>query len=190
MTNPESDDHLLSALEAILMVVQTPVPVTDLASVLGTSEAEVDDALRTLAHDYETGPRRRGFELREVGGGWRMYSGAEWADVVGQFVIRGQSGRLSAPALETLAVIAYQQPVTRAQVAQIRGVNVDGVVRTLMTRGLVEPVGEEPTSGAVLYGTSGYFLEAMGMVDLSDLPPMAPHLPDVAHLDETERSQS
>lgn len=177
---------LRGALEAILMVVSEPVPVRHLADVLGASEAEVDRSLRELAGEYrEAG---RGFELREAGEGWRIYSSPRYADVVASFVTWGQSARLSGPALETLAVIAYRQPVTRSQIAEIRGVNVDGVVRTLTTRGLIAPTGQEE-SGAVLYGTTGYFLEKMGMTSLAELPPTAPHLPELDELDDIEKDR-
>ncbi len=117
---------------------------------------------------------RAGFELREVGGGWRIYSAPAYADVVGRFVTDGQSARLTQAALETLAVIAYRQPVTRGQVSAVRGVNVDGVVRTLAGPGLVAETGTDPASGAVLYGTTGYFMERMGLGSLDDLPAARP----------------
>nr|WP_261795482.1 SMC-Scp complex subunit ScpB [Flaviflexus massiliensis] len=180
---------MLGALEAILMVVPEPVSVRHLSDVLGLSEAIIDKHLRSLAAEYrgENG-RRRGFDLREVGEGWRIYSSPAYAEVVGSFVTHGQTGKLSGPALETLAVIAYRQPVTRSQIAEIRGVNVDGVVRTLTTRGLVEATGQEGT-GAVLYGTTGYFLEKMGMTSLAELPPASPHLPELDELDEIEKDR-
>lgn len=184
-----SPEDIRGALEAILMVVSEPVSTRSLAQVLGISEAVIDSTLRGLAAEYrgETGPRR-GFELREAGEGWRMYSSPRYAEIVGSFVTFGHTARLSGPALETLAVIAYRQPVTRAQVAEIRGVNVDGVVRTLMTRGLVEATGQEGT-GAVLYGTTGYFLEKMGMTSLAELPPASPHLPELDELDDIEKDR-
>lgn len=183
------ETDLSQALEAILMVVAEPVSAQHLSEVLGLPESEIDRQLRALAADYrgETGTRR-GFELREAGAGWRMYSSPRYAEVVGSFVTWGQTARLSGPALETLAVIAYRQPVSRSQIAEIRGVNVDGVVRTLTTRGLIEPVGQEGT-GAVLYGTTGYFLEKMGMTSIADLPPTAPHLPELDELDDIEKDR-
>lgn len=171
----------LSALEAVLMVVDEPVPAVRLAAVLGLPTERVADLLATLAAEYrgEHGGRPRGFELREVGGGWRIYSAPIYHEVAGRFVIDGQTARLTQAALETLAVIAYRQPVTRGQVSGVRGVNVDGVVRTLTARGLVAETGTDPTTGAVLYRTTGYFLERMGLSSLDELPPLAPYLPDI-----------
>src|SRR5690606_22743428 len=144
--------------------------------------------LAELAAEYagERGSRARGFRLREVGGGWRVYSAPAYADVVGRFVVDGQTARLTQASLETLAVIAYRQPVSRGRVAAIRGVNVDGVVRTLLTRGLIEEMGHDDDGGAVLYGTTNYFLERMGMTTLADLPPLAPYLPDLETLGELD----
>lgn len=172
-----------AAVEAVLMVADEPVAAVQLATVLGLPTHEVEGVLAALAAEYrgEGGGRPRGFELREAGGGWRVYSSAAHADVVGRFVVDGQSARLTQAALETLAVIAYRQPVTRGQVSAVRGVNVESVVRTLVSRGLVGEVGTEP-SGAVLYGTTSYFLERMGMSTLDELPPLAPYLPDLESL--------
>src|SRR5690554_4692586 len=174
-----------AAVEAVLMVTEEPVPAVRLASILALPTEEVDQILAELAAEYrgDRGGRPRGFELREVGGGWRLYSAGPVADVVARFVLDGQSARLTQAALETLAVIAYRQPVTRGQVSGVRGVNVDSVVRTLTTRGLVEEVGSDPASGAVLYGTTGYFLERMGISSLDELPPLAPYLPDMDLID-------
>jgi len=179
-----------AALEAVLMVVDEPVSVDRLASVVALPVAEVEDVLHDLAAAYrgevdgEVVAPPRGFELREAGGGWRIYSAPAFADVVGRFVLEGQTARLTQAALETLAVVAYRQPVTRGQVSAVRGVNVDGVVRTLTSRGLVAEVGTDPSTGAVLYGTTGYFLERMGFSSLDELPPLAPHLPDLDTLDD------
>lgn len=172
-----------AALEAVLMVADEPVPTVQLATVLGLPTSQVASILDELAAEYrgQTG-RPRGFELREVGGGWRFYSAPAHADVVGRFVLEGQAARLTQAALETLAVIAYRQPVTRGQVSAVRGVNVESVVRTLLARGLIAQVGTEAT-GAVLYGTTPYFLERMGMTGLEELPPLAPYLPDLETLD-------
>ena len=173
-----------AAVEAVLMVADEPVPTVQLASVLGLPTAEVGAILAGLADEYRGagGGRPRGFELREAGGGWRVYSAPAHADVVGRFVLEGQAARLTQAALETLAVIAYRQPVTRGQVSAVRGVNVESVVRTLLARGLITQVGTEAT-GAVLYGTTPYFLERMGMASLAELPPLAPYLPDLDTLD-------
>ncbi len=173
-----------AALEAVLMVADEPVPTLQLAAALGLPTARVTAILAELAAEYRGGDGRRprGFELREVGGGWRIYSAPAHADVVGRFVLEGQAARLTQAALETLAVIAYRQPVTRGQVSAVRGVNVESVVRTLLARGLIAQVGTEQT-GAVLYGTTPYFLERMGMAGLDELPPLAPYLPDLETLD-------
>ena len=174
----------MAAIEAILMVADEPITTMALATASGLPVVEVAALLAELAREYrgEHGGRPRGFELREVGDGWRFYSASAFADVVGNFVLDGQTTRLTQAALETLAIIAYRQPVTRGQVSGVRGVNVDGVVRTLTTRGLVGEVGSDPASGAVLYGTTSYFLERMGFTSLDQLPPLAPYLPDIEGL--------
>ncbi|MCI5826088.1 MAG: SMC-Scp complex subunit ScpB [Arcanobacterium sp.] len=168
------------------MVVAEPVPARALATAIGVTEAQVDTVLRTLAHEYESGVAPRGFQLREVAGGWRFFSHPRYAAEVAAFVTTGQSNKLSVQALETLAVVAYKQPVTKAQVAAIRGVDVDSVLRTLETRGLVQHVGATAATGAALYGTTELFLERMGMNSLSELAPLAPYLPDDAQLEEIE----
>ncbi len=179
-----------AALEAVLMVADEPVPAVRLASVLGLPTVRVEELLDELASDYrgEDGGRARGFELRRAGEGWRIYSGSAYADVVGRFVLDGQTARLTQAALETLAVVTYRQPVTRGQVSAVRGVNVDGVMRTLTARGLVTEVGTEPTSGALLYGTTGYFLERMGLSSLDELPPLAPYLPEIDALEDVDEA--
>jgi segregation and condensation protein B len=171
-----------AAVEAVLMVVDEPVGELQLASALVLPVERVRALLSELAAEYAE--QRRGFELREVAGGWRVFSRADVAPVVQRFVLDGQTARLTQAALETLAVVAYRQPVSRARVSAVRGVNVDGVMRTLTTRGLVEEAGHDPESGALLYRTTSYFLERMGMTSLDDLPPLAPYLPDVDVLDE------
>lgn len=176
-----TDVQLRGALEAVLMVVDEPVPAAELAAAVDAPLDTVVAALSALRDEYADLDAPRGFELREVDGGWRIYSSRLFADVVGRFVVDGQSARLSQAALETLAVVAYRQPVTRGQVSQIRGVNVDSVMKTLAARGLVTEVGE--ASGAVLYGTSTEFLERMGLTSIDDLPPLAPYLPDLADID-------
>ena len=182
-----TDHGLRAPLEAILMVASEPVSARELAHALEVDAGAVEESLADLAAEYrgERGGPTRGFELREVAGGWRIYSARAYADVVGRFVVGSAHARLSQAALETLAVIAYRQPVSRARIARIRGVNVDGVVRTLVARGLVEETGATP-SGARLYGTTGEFLEKMGMTSLSDLVPLAPYLPHADALDELE----
>ncbi|WP_103957914.1 SMC-Scp complex subunit ScpB [Nonomuraea solani] len=175
-----------AALEAILLVVDEPVAEVVLAQVLERPTHEVATALRTLAAEYTASGR--GFDLREVAGGWRFYTRADCAQLVERFVRDGQQSRLTQAALETLAVVAYRQPVSRARVAAVRGVNSDGVMRTLVARGLVEEAGTDPESQAVLYRTSSYFLERLGLRDLSELPELAPFLPDdVENLEETTK---
>ncbi len=175
---------LAAALEAVLMVADAPVSVERLAAIVERPVADVAAHLEDLAAEYAgRDGRPRGFVLREGAQGWRIYSAPEHADVVARLVLEGQSARLSQAALETLAVIAYRQPVTRGQVSAVRGVNVDGVVRTLLARGLVAEVGQDPLGGAVLFGTTAEFLDKMGWASLDELPPIAPHLPGIDALD-------
>jgi segregation and condensation protein B len=166
-----------AALEAVLMVVDEPVAPVVLAQVLERPTNEILTILRELAGEYDA--HARGFELREVAGGWRFYTRAMCAPVVERFVVGGQQARLTQAALETVAIVAYRQPVSRARVSAVRGVNVDGVMRTLLARGLVEEVGTDPGTGAVLYGTTRYFLERLGLTGLDELPDLAPLLPDL-----------
>lgn len=171
-----------SALEAVLMVVEEPVPPDALASALDLAVEDVIDHLESLAAEYDE--QRRGFALRRTGAGWRIYSRADYAPVVERFVLDGQRAKLSKAALETLAVVAYRQPVSRARIAAVRGVSVDGVVRTLQTRGLIDEVGTDADHGAVLYGTTDYFLTRLGLGSLQELPPLAPYLPEGHEVDE------
>lgn len=180
-------DFAKGALEAILMVIADPVPLAELAKALNLSEAVVDQLLRELVDEYRAGKQPRGFQLREVAGGWRFYSHPHYADIVTAFVTAGQQNKLSTQALETLAVIAYRQPVTRAQISAIRGVDVDSVVRTLQMRGLVEQIGVTQDTGAALYQTTSYFMERMGLNSLDELPDLAPYLPDNDVLEEIEK---
>jgi segregation and condensation protein B len=170
--------NLAAALEALVLVAVEPLSTTVLAQLTGVPMPEVEEALRGLAADYDN--QERGFELREVAGGWRYFTRDTCAGVVERFVRDGQQARLTQAALETLAVIAYKQPVTRARISAIRGVNVDGVVRTLLSRGLIEEAGQEEASQALLYVTTSYFLERMGVASLDELPPIGPLLPDAA----------
>jgi segregation and condensation protein B len=173
-----------AAIEAVLLVVDEPVAEVTLAQLLERPRSEVAKTLRGLAADYTaTG---RGFELREIAGGWRLYTRAECAPIVERFVLDGQQARLSQAALETLAVVAYRQPVSRSRVSAVRGVNCDGVMRTLALRGLVEEAGVDVETGATLYRTSSFFLERLGMSSLDELPPLAPFLPDVGDVDGVE----
>lgn len=171
---------LRMSLEAVLLVADEPVAEEVLASVTGSEAAEVAATLRELADSYAA--EGRGFDLRRVAGGWRYYTRDECADIVERYVSDGQEIRLTQAALETLAVVAYRQPVSRARVSAVRGVNCDGVMRTLTLRGLVEEAGSDPESGAVLFQTTGYFLERIGLASIADLPDLAPFLPD--HLDD------
>ncbi|MBC9823501.1 SMC-Scp complex subunit ScpB [Terrabacter sp. MAHUQ-38] len=171
-----------SALEAVLMVVDEPVTEVALASALELPVEDVRGHLDALEEEYAAA--QRGFTLRSVAGGWRVYSRADFAPVVEKFVLDGQQAKLTQASLETLAVIAYRQPVSRARVSAVRGVNVDGVVRTLVSRGLIEEVEDVGESGAVLYRTTPYFLQRMGLSSLDDLPALAPYLPDADVIDE------
>ncbi|WP_114424587.1 SMC-Scp complex subunit ScpB [Nocardioides houyundeii] len=174
--------ELRPALEAILMVSDQPLDRVSLASAVGHPVEAVSQALESLAQEYTD--QGRGFELRNVAGGWRFYTREEYAGVVEAFVLEGQQARLTQAALETLAVVAYKQPVSRARVSAIRGVSVDGVMRTLLSRGLVEEAGSDETSGAHLYRTTSYFLERIGITSLHDLPELAPYLPDMDDMEE------
>ena len=174
--------ELRPALEALLMVADQPLDVATLASAAGHPVSDVEAALEELAAEYTE--QGRGFELRNVAGGWRFYTREEYAAVVEGFVLEGQQARLTQAALETLAVVAYKQPVSRARVSAIRGVNVDGVMRTLLTRGLVEEAGQDGEHGAMLYRTTGYFLERIGVTSLDELPELAPYLPDMDDLED------
>jgi segregation and condensation protein B len=167
---------LRASLEAILLVADEPVPAVVLAQVLERPTGEITDLLRATADAYAS--EGRGFDLREIAGGWRFYTREECAPVVERFVSEGQEVRLTQAALETLAVVAYRQPVSRARVSAVRGVNCDGVMRTLTLRGLVEDSGTDPETGAILYRTTGYLLERLGLASLEDLPDLAPFLPD------------
>jgi segregation and condensation protein B len=172
----ESGPSLDACLEAILLVVDEPVAEVVLAQVLERPRDEVSRALRELAASYDA--QRRGYDLRQVAGGWRFYTREECAPVVERFVRDGQEVRLTQAALETLAVVAYRQPVSRSRVSAVRGVNCDAVMRTLTLRGLVEEAGTEHETGAILYRTTGYFLERLGLASLTELPELAPFLPD------------
>ena len=174
--------ELAPVLEAVLIVADEPLDAAALAKALGCRPAQVEQTLQALARSYDE--HQHGFELRNVGGGWRYYSRPEHAPAVEQFVRDEPPVRLSQAALETLAVVAYRQPVSRSRVSAVRGVNVDAVMRTLVSRGLVEEAGVERETGAVLYRTTGYFLERMGMRSLDELPDLAPFLPELADVDE------
>ena len=180
---PESDNsvNVAGALEALLLLAAEPVTEFELAQAVGVPESVVAETLAELVAFYEeTG---RGFELRQVGGGWRYYTREEHADLISRYVVEAQQSKLSQAALETLAVVAYTQPISRGRVSAVRGVNVDAVMRTLLARGLIEEAGHDRESGAVLFATTSYFLERMGLKSLQDLPPLAPQLPEVEELE-------
>ncbi len=178
MSRPE----LKKSIEAILMVVDEPISEVVLAQITEIPTEEVVVELHEMARSYEE--EGRGFQLRQVAGGWRYYSHPDQNAVVEKFVLDGQQSRLTQAALETLSVIAYRQPVSRARVGAIRGVNVEAVMKTLITRGLVEESGIEHETGAILYKTTTLFLEKLGINSVEDLPALAPFLPDADGLDE------
>lgn len=175
-----------AALEAVLLVVDTPVAASDLAQVLGLPRSTVEEGLGALRDEYDE--QGRGFSLREVAGGWRLYTREEYAPYVERYVMDGQQTRLTQAALETLAVVAYRQPVTRSRIAAIRGVGVDGVMRTLLTRNLVEECGTDPETGGNLYRTTPLFLEKLGLRSLEELPSLAPLLPEIDAVDDVATS--
>ena len=188
-TDAETDDgvslgapSLRAALEALLMVAEEPMTSSTLATLTRTPQETVVTTLHDLAQEYAV--QERGFDLRELAGGWRFWTRDNCAQVVERFVLDGQHGRLSQAGLETLAVVAYRQPVTRSRISAIRGVNVDGVVRTLVTRGLIEETGHDHETGAHLYQTTNYFLERLGLKSLEELPPIAAHLPMPDNVEE------
>ena len=171
---------LAAGLEALLLLADEPMTVLSLAAATRRTVVEVEETIAALVAQYDE--QERGFELRQVAGGWRYYTRAECAPLVERFVLDGQQARLTQASLETLAVIAYRQPVSRGRVAAVRGVNVDGVIRTLIARGLIEEAGHD--DGSILYRTTSHFLERLGIASLDDLPPLAEHLPDLADLED------
>jgi len=174
------DVSLRGGLEALLFVTDSPLDEPSLAAALQTPVPRVRSALAVLATDYDE--RRAGITLRRVGEGWRLYTREEHAAVVERHLLEGQRSRLTQAALETLAVIAYRQPVTRARISAIRGVGVDAVVRTLTARGLIREAGADPDTGGGLYVTTPLFLERLGLTGLDELPELAPLLPDTRSL--------
>ncbi|WP_285689920.1 SMC-Scp complex subunit ScpB [Actinoplanes sp. NBRC 103695] len=173
---PMEDPELRAALEAILLVVDEPAAELQLAQIVEQPVERVGAMLEDISARYTAAGQ--GFDLRRAAGGWRLYTRPEYAAYVERFVLDGQSVRLTQAALETLAVVAYRQPVTRSRISAIRGVNCDGVMRTLATRGLIEECGTEPETGAHLYRTTTLFLEKLGLNSVDQLPPLAPFLPD------------
>ncbi|WP_433208958.1 SMC-Scp complex subunit ScpB [Nocardia sp. CA-107356] len=183
---PLDDDEFRSALEAMLLIVDAPAPVELLADALRDNPARVEQAL--LAMSAELSARASGIDLRFVGDGWRFYTRSEYAPYVERMLLDGARSKLTRAALETLAVVAYRQPVTRTRVSAVRGVNVDGVMRTLLARGLIAEAGVDPETNGTQYRTTELFLERIGLASLTDLPPLAPLLPGVDLIDEINES--
>jgi segregation and condensation protein B len=177
-----AETPLSERVEAILLVIDEPIGLVALAAAVGAPVPAVRQTLEALVEDYDGlgGGPRRGFELREVGGGWRLYVREDHDDLIAEFVGGQAPARLSQAALETLAVIAYKQPVTRSQVASIRAVNVDSVVRTLVARGLITELFADSETGAINYGTTDALLQHLGINSLDELPPISPLLDDGA----------
>jgi segregation and condensation protein B len=176
------DSALDAALESLLLVVDSPASEQVLATAVEQPVPRVTSALRRIAEGYTAGGR--GIDLRRVGDGWRFYTRDVYATFVERLLLDGQRARLTRAALETLAVIAYRQPVTRSRVAAVRGVNVDGVIRTLLARGLIQEDGVDPDTQGHRYRTTELFLERLGLSSLDDLPPIAPLLPEVDSIDD------
>jgi segregation and condensation protein B len=179
--NTLQEDSIEGALEAILMVTDAPISLVALATALEIPVNQVRDAVIKLRDDYDgqDGISARGFELREVAGGWRIYVRQNYDWAVKMFIANENPTKLSQAALETLSVIAYKQPIARGQIASIRGVNVDSVVRTLTSRGLVTELYTDSETGAIHYGTTSLLLEQLGINSLDQLPPISPYLPDI-----------
>lgn len=173
---------IAAAVEALLLLTDEPMSILALAAAIKCPADDIWATVHELANQYTE--QGRGFDLREVAGGWRFYTRADCAPIVERWVLDGQQARLTQASLETLAVIAYRQPVSRGRISAIRGVNVDGVIRTLLSRGLIAEDSEHGESGSLLYVTTSHFLERLGLASLDDLPPIAEHLPDLADLDE------
>jgi segregation and condensation protein B len=176
------DAEFEAAIESVLLVVDSPIAEDQLSSALEQPVKRIKEALRRLSTRYtESGS---GIDLRRAGDGWRFYTRDRYAPFVEKLLLDGQRAKLTRAALETLAVIAYRQPVTRARIAAVRGVNVDGVIRTLVARGLIEETGTDSDTGGILYRTTELFLERLGLSSLADLPPIAPLLPEVDAIDD------
>ncbi|MFM6977315.1 MAG: SMC-Scp complex subunit ScpB [Micrococcales bacterium] len=175
-----AEDNLQAAVEAILMITDVPLSLVALATALERPVNEVRDAVHALQSDYNgaAGGPVRGFELREIGGGWRIFVRQDYDWAVRMFIANENPTKLSQAALETLAVIAYKQPISRGQVASIRAVNVDSVVKTLLSRGLISELYTDSETGAINYGTTPLLLELLGINSLEELPLISPYLPD------------
>lgn len=180
------DADLTRVLEALLLVVDTPVSAEVLASATEQPVARIDDVLARMAGDLAA--RDSGIDLRATGGGWRMHTRARFAPYVERLLLDGTRSKLTRAALETLAVVAYRQPVTRARVSAVRGVNVDAVIRTLVARGLITEAGTDSDSGATAFATTELFLERLGLASLTELPDIAPLLPDVDVIDDLSQN--
>ena len=176
------DADLTRVLEALLLVVDSPVNSETLAAATEQPVYRINDALHRMAEEFTA--RGSGIDLREMGGGWRMYTRARFAPYVERLLLDGSRSKLTRAALETLAVVAYRQPVTRARISAVRGVNVDAVIRTLLARGLVTEAGNDSDTGATMFATTELFLERLGLASLNELPDIAPLLPDVDVIDE------
>ncbi|MHA6511481.1 SMC-Scp complex subunit ScpB [Tessaracoccus sp. Z1128] len=172
---------LTGALEAMLLMATEPVGTDELAAALGVPSAEVESALESVARFYES--HERGIRLRAVAGGWRFGTDPQVSEVIEAWLVSDQRSRLTQAALETLSVIAYLQPVSRGRIAAVRGVNVDGVVRTLAVRGLIREEGADPVTGAMTFVTTPLFLQKLGLRSLKELPDLAPLLPDAVALE-------
>ena len=189
MSEDDQTRTLRRATEALLLVTEEPLTVELMAQLLEVPTARVVQLCQELAAEYDA--TDRGFQLVEVAGGWRYQTHPDTAPYIERFVLDGQSGRLSNAALETLAIVAYKQPISRAQIAAIRGVNVDGVMRTLTQRGYVDEVGRDPGPGqAVLYGTTASFLEKLGLNRIDELPPLGEFVPGAEVFEALERGLS
>ena len=176
-------------IESILLLADEPIPAGLIGEVLERPRVDVEGWLRALAEEYAGSDR--GFVLREVAGGWRLYTSPDCAPWLERFVTRNTSSRLTAAALEVLAIVAYRQPVSRAQISEIRGVDSDGVVKTLLQRGLIDEAGHDPGPGTpVLFTVSREFLEKMGLRDVSDLPPLAGFMPSPEAVEDMEAKLS
>jgi segregation and condensation protein B len=180
----DDSSALRGAVEALLFVADGPLELTQLAATVQRPVDEVAEVLATITADLDA--RDTGWQLRPAASGFRLYTRDRYAPIIESFLLEGQRSKLSQAALETLAVIAYRQPVTRARISAIRGVNVDGVVRTLLARGLITEVGLDPDTGGGLYRTTEQFCEKLGITSVDELPSLAPLLPELDTLDNDE----
>ena len=176
-TTPLEPAEVQAVIEAILLIADSPLDETAVAATLGLPTDQISQAIAALASEYAA--RQAGIEIRKVAGGWRLYTHPTTASWVERYIQDGQVARLTHASLETLAVVAYRQPVSRARISAIRGVNVDGVVKTLESRGLIEVESTDATTGALLYATTALFLEKIGLASAADLPLIAEFLPDL-----------